>query len=146
MERKRKEHRLYVKSLYEKIEGFSALLQNSKHLLSSNKHNQDSSIVPVDVKELLRYSARVAKHTLSALTPPIPQEDQIRSSRLFEMGDKLPPDTADKENGTGTEHDDNNNVIKIDMGLDETGGASSSAQDGSVYVNDDSVEDLLDLF
>jgi hypothetical protein len=39
----------------------------------------------VEVNELLQYAQRVATHTLAPLEPPIPQENHIRASLLFQQ-------------------------------------------------------------
>jgi hypothetical protein len=143
-EAKKQYQRKITESLFHNIEKNSSLLHQGKSLLSL-KSNNDSFSEPIDVNDLLLYSSRVARHTLSAITPPIPQDDQMRSSKLFAIGDKLkqngdhPLDSADNIPYQRKE------TVKIDLEVDGTGVfISNGAQDGYAVENDG--EELLDLF
>ena len=129
-----------TESLFLKIDNFSLLLEHGKSLLSVK--DNDSTSEPIDVNELLLYSSRVARHTLSVLTPPIPQDDQMRSSKLFSIGDKLNRNGENLHEISKSIPEKSKDTVKIDLDVDVT--KSSGAQDGPGAEND--AEELLDLF
>lgn len=72
------------------IEILNDSIQDLESILNSAKQitNKQNTATGVDCTQLLNYAQRVAKHTLSSIEPPIPQDNQMRVSMLYQREGK----------------------------------------------------------
>ena len=151
-----------VQELHRNITELDLLLQASKSLLfttgnsstgqnstqnstgqnstqnSTGQNSTQNTTCSIDGAELLDYSFRVAKRTLSTFEPPIPQESEMRMSRLFDVNVGRHWLGLDETNGPNGDIGTAKQVeLEVVMQLDQV-------ESGQVLA--ETREELLDLF